>query len=403
MNDTTASHHRPDLRALAERYRAFAVHQAADTSPTLRRWAETVADDPALLAPLASLPPGKQQPNLVFASARWHGARPGDADSLRDLFATRWPAFAATVRTRATQTNEPARCGAILLGLQRIEGPIALLEIGASAGLCLIPERYSYEFNGAARSEAVSGVGGPAGGAGPVTGGAGPTNGAEPVSRAARPVNGARPVNEPGPMSEAAKPLSGPAGPVSGAEPKSGAGPTSEAARSVTLDIRLGPGLAPPAAMPDIVWRAGLDLHPLDPADPDSLAWLRALVWPEHEARRARLTAAAALVAEEGVRVTAGDLMTADLARPAAGAPRDATLVVMHSATLAYLDEPARRAAVERIGRLGARRLSFEARGVDPAVPRVDVPLTPDTLFVAALDGVPYALGNGHGTVLTEP
>ncbi|MFZ4150599.1 hypothetical protein [Streptomyces pseudogriseolus] len=26
---------------------------------------------------------------------------------------------------------------------------------------------------------------------------------------------------------------------------------------------------------------------------------------------------------------------------------------------------------------------------------------TPDTLFVAALDGVPYALGNGHGTVLT--
>ncbi|MDT6982656.1 DUF2332 family protein [Streptomyces lusitanus] len=365
MNDTTGCHFRPDLHALAERYRAFAVHQAAGTSPTLRRWAEAVADDPALLAPLASLPPGKQQPNLVFAAARWHGARPGDADSLRELFATRWVAFAATVRTRATQTNEPARCGALLLGLQRVEGPVALLEIGASAGLCLIPERYSYEFNGEARCEAVSGVGGPAGGAGLVTGGAGPTNGAEPVNRAARPV-------------------SGPAGPV-------------------TLDIRLGPALAPPTAVPDIVWRAGLDLHPLDPADPDSLAWLRTLVWPEHETRRARLTAAAALVAEEGVRVTAGDLMTADLARLAAGAPRDATLVVTHCATLAYLDEPARRAAVEEIGRLGAHRLSFEARGVDPAVPRIDAPLTPDTLFVAALDGVPYALGNGHGTMLTRP
>ncbi|CAM5584401.1 hypothetical protein SALBM217S_05386 [Streptomyces griseoloalbus] len=70
MNDTTASHHRPDLRALAERYRAFAVHQAADTSPTLRRWAETVADDPALLAPLASLPPRGDGPRPASRRAR---------------------------------------------------------------------------------------------------------------------------------------------------------------------------------------------------------------------------------------------------------------------------------------------------------------------------------------------
>ncbi|MBJ6643072.1 DUF2332 domain-containing protein [Streptomyces sp. BSE7-9] len=329
MNDTTGTH-RPDLSALAERYRDFAVHQAATSSPTLRRWAEAVAADPVLIAPLASLPPGKQQPNLVFAAARWHGARPGDVDSLRELFATRWDAFAATVRSRATQTNEPARCAAILLGLRQLRGQVALLEIGASAGLCLIPDRYSYSFNSEARLE-----------------------------------------------------------------PPSGNGP-------VALDISLGHGLLPPAVMPHIVWRAGLDLHPLDPADPDTLAWLHTLVWPEHEARRARLTAAATLVTEEGVRVTAGDLTT-DLTRVAADAPRDATLVVTHSATLAYLDEPARRTAVEHIGRLGAHRISFEARGVDPSVPRIDTPATPDTLFVAALDGVPYALGDGHGTVLTRP
>ncbi|MET8897011.1 DUF2332 domain-containing protein [Streptomyces albogriseolus] len=328
MNDTTGN--QPDLHTLAERYRDFAVHQAADSSPTLRRWAEAVADDPGLLTSLAALPPGKQQPNLVFAAARWHGARPGDVDSLRGLLANRWAVFEATVRARATQTNEAARCAALLLGLQELPGPIALLEIGASAGLCLIPDRYSYTFNGEARLT---------------------------------------PVDGPGPVS---------------------------------IDIRLGRGLVPPAVMPDIVRRAGLDLHPLDPVDADTLAWLRTLVWPEHATRRARLTAAAALTAEEGVRVTAGDLTT-DLARVAAGAPHDATLVVTHSATLAYLDEPTRHRAVEQITRLGAHRISFEARGVDPSVPPIDAPLTPDTLFVAALDGVPYALGNGHGTVLTRP
>ncbi|MFZ4128192.1 DUF2332 family protein [Streptomyces cellulosae] len=328
MNDTTGKH--PGPHALAQRYRDFAVHQAADSSPTLRRWAEAVADDPVLLALLASLPPGKQQPNLVFAAARWHGARPGDVDSLRGVLTTRWAEFEATVRARATQTNEPARCGALLLGLQQLPGPIALFEIGASAGLCLIPDRYAYTFNGEAALT---------------------------------------PVNGPG---------------------------------SVSMDIRLGRGLVPPAVMPDIVWRAGLDLRPLDPADADTLAWLQTLVWPEHEIRRARLTAAATLAAEEGVQITAGDLTT-DLARVASGAPRDATLVVTHSATLAYLDEPARHRAVEQITRLGAHRISFEARGVDPSVPPIDAPLTPETLFVAALDGVSYALADGHGTVLTRP
>lgn len=331
MNDDTgrpASRH--DLHAIAERYRAFAADHAAGSSPTLERWSKAVTEDSDLLALLSQLPPGKQQPNLVFAAARWHGARPGDADSLRELLTTRWTAVEATIRARATQTNEAARCAAILLGLRRVPGPVALLEIGAAAGLCLIPDQYSYTFNGGARLD-----------------------------------------------------------PVSGPSP-------------VSIDIHLGDGLEPPATMPDISWRAGLDLNLLDPADPDTLAWLRTLVWPEHEARRARLTAAAALTAEHHVRVSAGDLRTG-LEALVADAPSDATLVITHSATLAYLDEPARQEAVEHIAGLGARRIGFERRGIDPAVPHIDTPLTPDTLFVAALDGTPYALGDGHGATLTHP
>ncbi|GHJ96360.1 hypothetical protein SNE510_58790 [Streptomyces sp. NE5-10] len=331
MNDHTSRPvPRPDTRALAARYRAFAADQAAGSSPSLERWAEAVAEDSGLLALLAPLPYDKQQPNLVFAAARWHGARPGDPDSLRALLTTRWATVEATIHARATQTNEAARCAAILLGLRLVPGPVALLELGAAAGLCLIPDRYSYTFGDGARLDPASG------------------------------------------------------------------------AATVSIDVRLQGGLTPPEVMPDIAWRAGLDLNPLDSSDPDILAWLQTLVWPEHEARRTRLTAAAALAAEHRVHVSAGELRTG-LEALAATAPSDATLVVTHSATLAYLDEPARREAAERIANLGARRISFEARGVDPTVPPLPLPLTPDTLFIAALDGTPYAIGDGHGTVLTHP
>jgi hypothetical protein len=47
-------------------------------------------------------------------------------------------------------------------------------------------------------------------------------------------------------------------------------------------------GIAPPAGMPEVVRRAGLDLNPLDVTDPADLAWLDVLIWPEHAHRRTR-------------------------------------------------------------------------------------------------------------------
>ena len=63
--------------------------------------------------------------------------RHDDADRLRD-----------TMLARSTQTNEPARCAALLPALAMIDGPLALIEVGTSAGLCLYPDRYSYEYDG---------------------------------------------------------------------------------------------------------------------------------------------------------------------------------------------------------------------------------------------------------------
>ncbi len=47
-----------------------------------------------------------------------------------------------------------------------------------------------------------------------------------------------------------------------------------------------------PTALPEIVWRAGLDLNPLDLGDAGDTLWLETLVWPEQHERRARIRAA---------------------------------------------------------------------------------------------------------------
>ena len=106
-----------------------------------------------MLAWIEGLPPVKQQPNLVLAAARWHGvAAPGPYDGLRRALLDDDGAIRATILARATQTNEVGRLATLvpwLAGLARGAGdrPLALLEVGASAGLCLYPDRYSYAWS----------------------------------------------------------------------------------------------------------------------------------------------------------------------------------------------------------------------------------------------------------------
>ena len=48
--------------------------------------------------------------------------------------------------THRTQTNEPGRCATLLPLLASLPQPLALVEVGASAGLCLYPDKYSYRY-----------------------------------------------------------------------------------------------------------------------------------------------------------------------------------------------------------------------------------------------------------------
>ncbi|MEO6115232.1 MAG: DUF2332 domain-containing protein [Pseudolysinimonas sp.] len=137
-----------ELEVIAERYRLFVSREADGVSEAFAAWATGLAGDESLLALLAPLRRLKQQPNLVFAAARWTGCPVGDFPAFREWMLGHWLEIESTILARSTQTNEAARCSALITAFAGIEGPVALLEVGASAGLCLYPDRYSYRFSG---------------------------------------------------------------------------------------------------------------------------------------------------------------------------------------------------------------------------------------------------------------
>ncbi len=292
----------------AEDYRRFARYEAAGRSPLYERLANAVADDDLVLAFLDGLPAPKRQPNLVFAAARYILGVPPNPASLRSLVTDLPAQFATVLRARRTQTNEAARCALFLPVLAALPQPLALLEVGASAGLTLLPDAYSYDYEG----HIVTGLD----------------------------------IEAP------------------------------------TLTCRaLGP-VPLPRQVPQVVWREGIDLNPLDVNDEDDVAWLSCLVWPGEAGRAERLESAVKAARRWRPEIHRGDLLD-DLAPVAARAPHGATLVVYHSGVLAYVDEPKRRAFGAAVAGLGAVWISNETAGV---LPGIAVGLSPAD-FVLVRDG----------------
>lgn len=131
---------------IADGYRRFAESEAAGVSQTYFDWAMGVAEDQAVLGLLGALPMFKRQPNLVFAAARFVGAPGGGYAEFRDWLIERWEVVVPVIMSRSTQTNEAARCAVLLPLLAELDEPLALIESGASAGLVLYPDRYSYRY-----------------------------------------------------------------------------------------------------------------------------------------------------------------------------------------------------------------------------------------------------------------
>jgi hypothetical protein len=147
-----------------------------------------------------------------------------------------------------------------------------------------------------------------------------------------------------------------------------------------------------------VVWRAGLDLNPLDVTDPADVAWLEALIWPEHEHRRTRLRSAAAVAATEPPLLLRGDLVD-DLPSLAARAPAGATLVIFHTSMLYQVPAPRREAFARLVAELPGHWVANEAPDM-LAYDRLPVRPGEAAYNVLALDGTPLAWTRAHGQEL---
>lgn len=315
-----------ELGRLAKRYRRFAADEAHGVSPHYERLTQEIADSPDILRFLGKLPAPRRQPNLLLGAATLIARRAPDIGLLADLVANHSDELRATMLKRTTQTNEPARCAVLLPLLAALPQPLALIEVGASAGLCLLPDRYGYDWGGA---------------------GLAPVSADAPVFRCA--------VTGPAPL---------------------------------------------PTALPRVAWRAGLDLNPLDVASDEDMAWLEALIWPEHDDRRGNLRAALAVARHDPPRVVRGDLLD-DLVPLMAEAPADATLVVFHTAVLAYVTPPdARQRFVDTVRGSRAVWISNETPRVFPDIAARASQAAPHWRFLLAVDGEPKAWTGPHGQSL---
>lgn len=342
------AHDNPDipLEVLARRFQRFAEREAEPAfSPLYARLCRGIAADPQVLALAAAAPPGQPAPNLLLGAV--HYLLLGGADHPLAAFypsltsspdpRDAYPAFqhfclehAADIRelllTRRVQTNEVARCACLLpafalVARQRPGASLSLIEIGASAGLNLLWDCYGYDYFSI------------------------PSAGRHSVLHTPRqlwksiPAN-ARKVNEPCTIGNRDQ-YGVPASPLQ-------------------IPCVLRGGFLPPlpSRLPEVAFRVGVDLNPVDTRAPDAVLWLRALIWPEHHERVSRLQQAREIAKTHRPEVLAGDALSL-LPEIVAQAPLNTMLCIFHSLTTYQFSAEQRERLTSLLLELSARRAIF--------------------------------------------
>ena len=172
-------------------------------------------------------------------------------------------AISALIANRIVHTNEVLRSACLFPGFSYIDSlinhnPLAVIEIGASAGLNLYWDKYCYDYGINIRYGAL----------------------ASPVIL-----------------------------------------------HSVFKNNNI-PYLA--TTLPSIDFRLGINLHPLNIKNPDEVCWLKALIWPEHLDRFARLTKVVDLLHHDPPQILAGDAVQM-LPEVFVKIPTNLSVIIFHS------------------------------------------------------------------------
>ncbi|QBD76411.1 DUF2332 domain-containing protein [Ktedonosporobacter rubrisoli] len=283
-----------------------------NSSPLYAYLSQQIAADPALLSLVAEADQSTTITNLFFGAVHFlllsgseHPLRayypdmstttrpPEEAfPTFREFCLEHAEKIREIVTTRYVQTNEVRRCAGLfpafsLLASRLEHQPLAIVEIGASAGLHLLWDRYAYDY-----------------GSGQILG--------KPDS----PVHIRSSVRGPYPL----------------------------------------PAMT---SLPEVIYRIGLDINPLNVQDPNDTRWLRALIWPEHADRLQLLEAALKVARQEPPTLVAGDA-AAILPEVLAQVPGEAALCVFHSYVLNQMPESVRQRILEHIAQHARQRNLFQ-------------------------------------------
>ena len=299
--------------ALARRFVEFATLECAASgsgmsvdSPTYAVLSRFIATHADLLALARECRAGQPIPNLLFAAVKRvvqdapgsalaahyeraaQGSRPATAlpGAFAEFCAEHRASVLALLRSRNVQTNEVGRCSHLMpafgIVAQSARQPLALIDVGAGAGLNLLWDRFDYRYSD----------------------GSAFGTGQSPVQ--------------------------------------------------IVCESR-GPMPDTPALFPDVAYRVGVDLEPIDLADDEQYRWLQALVWADHADRAALLANARCVWLQDTPRVVAGDAVQS-LSDLIQAAPMGAALCVFHCHVLNQFPVAARAAFSEELRSASRRR-----------------------------------------------
>ena len=297
---------------LAAEFRRFAEEDCSgrvgSPSPLYEHLSLQVADDPAMRRLAAAAREEQPAPMALLAAVQYllfshpdhrlAAFYPSIDGVTRPIDDTTYPAFTAfchaheseireLIATRRVQTNTVRRSACLLPAIEYVSqavgrAPLGLVEIGASAGLNLLWDRYSYRYDG-------------------------------------RTVGGE--------MSP------------------------------VEIECELRGAIEPPLPdeIPPVGSRRGIDLHPLDATDAADRRWLDALIWPEHDTRRANVRQAAEIAADQPPTIREGNVLDS-LNDVVDRVPADQPLCLYNSYVLYQLSDAQRADLYALVSELGRQR-----------------------------------------------